>query len=440
MAMAATDSKQADERGELDVTVGIGEGAAQGFDAFARTDQALGAVEGGFERGAKRRELIGFARKLIEIGDAAAGLQHVGAFDFVGAHEHARGEAEHAAELARFFGHHAGDGEAGFADLHAVADVGRQQRQQDRARHKSRRAAAAPGAACSRPKGRGGDAHHAAQRIGGVDRAQGGELEGVALGAPCWRIRAPGWLRSRGALFSIGSAGQVSIGRGLVTSRSAPRKLAPCSLMARFRRSPRKPVVETLPTPMISASSSTRHSPLARSRRSNHRPSRRNLMRCATSLRMAGDQMQPALAARRQRVVVGDQDQRGVGGGVEFEQQFDDARAGVGVEVAGGFVGKQDLRVGGKGARDGDALLLAAGQLARRVGGARGEADAIKPVGGAFACASARAGQFQRQQDVFQRGERGQQLKRLEHEADAACAQTGAGVFVEIVEVLAEQK
>ena len=48
-------------------------------------------------------------------------------------------------------------------------------------------------------------------------------------------------------------------------------------------------------------------------------------------------------------------------------------------------------------------------------------------------------GQFQRQQDVFQCGERGQQLERLEHEADAAGAQAGAGVLVEIVEALAEQ-
>ena len=155
-------------------------------------------------------------------------------------------------------------------------------------------------------------------------------------------------------------------------------------------------------------------------------------------MRASGDQMQPALAARRQRVVVGDQDQRGVGGGIELEQQVDDARAGVGVEVAGGLVGEHDFGIGGEGARDGDALLFAAGQLARRVPGARGEADAVEPVGGAFARVGA-AGQFQRQQDVFQRGQRGQQLERLEHEADAAGAQARAGILVELVEALAEQ-
>ena len=93
-----------------------------------------------------------------------------------------------------------------------------------------------------------------------------------------------------------------------------------------------------------------------------------------------------------------------MGGGVEFEQQLDDARTGFSVKVAGGFIGKQDLRVGGKRACDGDALLLAAGQLARRVGGACAKADALKPVRGALARIGA-TGQFQRQQDVFQCGE-----------------------------------
>ena len=83
-------------------------------------------------------------------------------------------------------------------------------------------------------------------------------------------------------------------------------------------------------------------------------------------------------------------------------------------------------------------LLLAAGQLPRRVAPARGKADAIEPVRGAFSGIGA-ARQFQRQQDVLQRGERGQQLERLEHETDAAGAQPRAGVLVEIVEALAEQ-
>ena len=43
------------------------------------------------------------------------------------------------------------------------------------------------------------------------------------------------------------------------------------------------------------------------------------------------------------------------------------SRAGNGVEVAGGFVGEDELRPGDQRASDGDALLLPAGQLGRAV-------------------------------------------------------------------------
>ena len=49
------------------------------------------------------------------------------------------------------------------------------------------------------------------------------------------------------------------------------------------------------------------------------------------------------------------------------EQQVDDARAGNRIEVAGGLVREQHFRPRRKRARDGDALLLAARQLARIV-------------------------------------------------------------------------
>ena len=70
--------------------------------------------------------------------------------------------------------------------------------------------------------------------------------------------------------------------------------------------------------------------------------------------------------------------------------------------------------------------------------GAAGEAHAIQPVRGAFAGAGL-AGEFERQEHVFQRGQRGQQLEGLEDKADAAGAQPGAGVFVEIGESLPKQ-
>src|SRR3990167_2891931 len=53
--------------------------------------------------------------------------------------------------------------------------------------------------------------------------------------------------------------------------------------------------------------------------------------------------------------------------GVQVPEQFHDLLAAVRVEVAGGLVGQQHLRLGDDGARDGHALLLPAREFARRV-------------------------------------------------------------------------
>ena len=53
--------------------------------------------------------------------------------------------------------------------------------------------------------------------------------------------------------------------------------------------------------------------------------------------------------------------------GVQPLQQSQDLLARLGVEIAGRLVGEQQRRVGDDGARDRDALLLAAGELARVV-------------------------------------------------------------------------
>ncbi len=60
---------------------------------------------------------------------------------------------------------------------------------------------------------------------------------------------------------------------------------------------------------------------------------------------------------------------------VELAQQLQDLRARSAVEVAGGLVGEHDLGLEQQGARDRDALLLAAGELGREVLCAVGEAD-----------------------------------------------------------------
>ena len=78
-----------------------------------------------------------------------------------------------------------------------------------------------------------------------------------------------------------------------------------------------------------------------------------------------------ALGAR----VVGHHDDRLLEGAVELAQQRQDLDRALRVEIAGRLVGDDEVRVGDDGARDRDALLLAAGELRRR-DGARGAASA----------------------------------------------------------------
>ena len=95
------------------------------------------------------------------------------------------------------------------------------------------------------------------------------------------------------------------------------------------------------------------------------------------------------------------------------------------VEVAGRLVGEHDVGPGGERPGDGDALLLAAGQLGS--GGGRGGPQADggdhrrratpRPAGGRRAGTAG---------TMFSRGgHRRQQVERLEHEADAVAAQRG---------------
>ena len=173
--------QQADQRGELNIAVGVGEGATQGLGAVARAYQALRAVELRFERGAECGDCRGVSGKLVQIFETTAGLENTRGGDVVGMHEHAWREAEYAAQLTRFFDHHACDAQSGFANPHRVADLRAQQRQQglidiDRSDRRLGRAGQ-PGA-----EGAGGDAHRVFQRIGGVHRAQRGELKGILVG------------------------------------------------------------------------------------------------------------------------------------------------------------------------------------------------------------------------------------------------------------------
>ena len=49
------------------------------------------------------------------------------------------------------------------------------------------------------------------------------------------------------------------------------------------------------------------------------------------------------------------------------KHQLDDFGAGISIEIAGWLIGKDDFRIGDEGSRNGDALLLAAGELFRKM-------------------------------------------------------------------------
>ena len=59
---------------------------------------------------------------------------------------------------------------------------------------------------------------------------------------------------------------------------------------------------------------------------------------------------------------------------MEFMKEREDLCAGAGVEVAGGFIGEDEVRIGDDGARQRHALPLAAGEAIGLV------AHAIRPV------------------------------------------------------------
>ena len=109
------------------------------------------------------------------------------------------------------------------------------------------------------------------------------------------------------------------------------------------------------------------------------------------------------------------------------------------VEVAGRLVAEQQRRLGHERACDRGALPLTTGELKRLVLHALREPDARQGLRRAIA-AVARwhiTAILERQLDVLQRRRAMQQLKALEHEADALIACACAVVIGEVLDVLA---
>ncbi len=120
-----------------------------------------------------------------------------------------------------------------------------------------------------------------------------------------------------------------------------------------------------------------------------------------------------------QRAIVGGDQHRGAQP-VQFAEQADQPRADLRIDIARRLVGDQKIGPRHHGARDGDALLFAAGQ-GRRIGAhAIAEphpGEQLLHVAGIVVAATSR--QPKRQGDIVEGGEMIEQAKILEHHADA---------------------
>ena len=131
----------------------------------------------------------------------------------------------------------------------------------------------------------------------------------------------------------------------------------------------------------------------------------------------------------RKRFFVRDQNDR-LTGVIQLRQEFDDARPSFGVEVPRRLVCQQNRRIVRERARNRDALLFAARKFGGQLRRAFRESDAFERGGGSIApMISEGAAEFHRQHHIFERGERGQQLKKLKDNADFFAAPFRERVF-----------
>jgi hypothetical protein len=103
---------------------------------------------------------------------------------------------------------------------------------------------------------------------------------------------------------------------------------------------------------------------------------------------------------------------------VETAHERDDLVGALGVQVAGRLVGPHDRGVVDERTGDRHALALAAGQLVGKVVGAVGDADELQRLHGAAACRCGTvARNEQRQLDVLDRRQHGDEVVELKHES-----------------------
>ena len=112
----------------------------------------------------------------------------------------------------------------------------------------------------------------------------------------------------------------------------------------------------------------------------------------------------------------------------QLAEQFDNSFTGLGVEVAGRFVGKDQERVVDDGSGDGDALLFASGEFGGSMGESFAESNAAEEsFGPGFALGGWSSSHAAWQGDILDGGEFWKEMVRLEDVAYVLISQPGLG-------------
>src|SRR5581483_3993760 len=170
-------------------------------------------------------------------------------------------------------------------------------------------------------------------------------------------------------------------------------------------------------------------------RERQRRRSWQRLLRRGLVVDIPGAEAHDTVALARQRRVMRHQDQGGAACAMSGEQEIDDLAAGGFVEIAGGFVGHENVGAWRQRARERHALLLAAGKLRGVMIEAVLKSDRGKlPTRALHGVVD--AGEFERHRNILHRGHGRNKMEGLEYDADMASAKAREAVFVEASEIL----
>jgi hypothetical protein len=134
-----------------------------------------------------------------------------------------------------------------------------------------------------------------------------------------------------------------------------------------------------------------------------------------------------------------DQHHRRLRFGIQLDEQVDHARPRFGIETASGLIGEEERWSVRERPRQADALLLATRELHWVVVFPVDQADTGEQVSRPLEVATRppAGAQLQGNEHVLECGQRGEELKRLEHEPHPLRAKRRAAVLVQRTEILA---